>query len=85
MRWDHAGGYVAVTPRGAFLIGTRSERHPAFGGYWAVDLTSWQEADDLHKDHVAEWFSRWRVVVEETRDPFVLSFDAKKKEAAKAA
>ncbi len=85
MRWDRAGGFIAATPRGLVLVAGRSVRQSMWGGYYAVDPLVWSDVADTHREHVAEWFSRWSLIVEGARDPLAISFDATAEAVSKAA
>lgn len=85
IRWDQSMGLVVATTRGKFLMGERAGRQSFFKGYHAVDVSTWTDTPDAHSEKPAEWFSRWSVVVEATRQPVIIPFDARATGAALAA
>lgn len=50
LNWDRAGGHIATTSRGSFLIGRKSDRITAWGGYWAVNLSDWTDVPDAQNE-----------------------------------
>lgn len=85
MRWDRAAGHIAVGARGAFLIGEKSKRESMWGGYYAIDVSTWTEVVDAHRDAPVDWFSRWNVVVETKRSIATMPFEARSMSASPGA
>lgn len=82
--WGRARGYIAVTAAGTYLVGRTPSHQHAFSGYYAIDLATFENDRDAHREPVVEWFSRWQLTVGDAEKPFTLAFDARAV-AAKAA
>ena len=84
MRWDQSPGFIAATERGLFLLAEKPGRNSMWGAHYAIDVASWNEVVDAHRDAPIEWFSRWSVVIETARGAEVMQFEAPSKVAARA-